>query len=341
MASITALTGWRGVIVPTDGAVGPIRFTSESIDVPLAEEVNDSIHAGVRTSSVFTFGLVKPAGDIAFPLLSEDLSTTVESSVALSTQAKLLLTRAVQPYSAGTSATLPVLDDTSIIIYRGDSKKTIYNPWINTLNMSGDAGQAINITLGIKAIAGKIEVDTNTPDTLNVKFNKARSITFNELSWDNFNTSVTNSLVASLGSSVSLTNDIRPRRFTFNVENGLQDDDTPNNDIAGITDRIVRIRAIRGFALGYQRATFTATFIGAILPAVGGTVKQYSLPITPGGNGIDIGGLYNIVSGLVTVRQIPMPGTEEIATTEITIKGMLASNDGTNYLVTPGTLVTS
>lgn len=318
------LTGWRGVIVCDDSDVGDLRFTSENIDVPLAVEVDDSVHSGIRTSSVYYYSLVKPTGDVTFPLLSDNV-TSVAETIDLSSQMKTILTRAIQPHDSSATTALPILDEGNITVHRGDSKKILTEPWISTLKVSGTTNNKIEVSVGLKALYGEVVDETAAPTTT---FGKARAIMFNELDWTQF--------TADVASSVYSETTSVPRQFDITIDNGIQDDDTPNSDTTTFPDRVKRVRAMRGFALGYQSIAITVTYVGKALPKIAGVVSQHTIPI---GGTLDIGGLYTVSDGIWTVRSLPMPGNNEIAISNFSFKGMLAADNTQNYPVNPGSLL--
>jgi hypothetical protein len=317
------MTGWKGLIACADSNIGFIRFTNEGIQIPLGVTVDNSVHTGLRTSSVFQFGIVVPSGTISMPLLSDDMTTSVETSVALGAKDKLILTRAIQPYDAAPD-TYPILDTNNITIYRGDSAKILYEPWIESITVSSSAGQKIDVSLSLKSIYGEYSDINGFPEK--PTFGKARAIMFNELDWTG--------LFNSISKFVSFdTESSYPKRFSITINNGIMNDETPNTSLAA---RIQKIRAIRGFALGYQSVTCSIDFAGQALNSAGDQVKQYSLPF---GEVVDVGGLYTISDGIITERSLPVPSNEEIAISTLTITGMLAGNSPNDYPVNPGSLL--
>lgn len=331
MSISPATTGWRGVILCTDPAIGSdgaLRFTNESVDVPIEVSVDTELHSGVRTPSVFQFGIVKPSGSINFPFLEDAPYIDINGDdLSLSSGTKAVLNRAIQPNSTATAA-YPILDADTITVYRGDIKKVLYEPWINTISLTGSAGSKIDIALGLKCVYGEVVKQSDPNEALSVlSFPKSRAITFNEMNWDLFRTNIAEVL--------ELDPTSVPQTFTLTVNNGILDDDTPNTSL---DTRIKRIRAIRGFALGYMSITFDITFVGRALPWVNGTglSTQYTLPTS---SQIDIAGIYKLSGGIITTRTANIPGNNNLSTTQIMITGMLAGADLLDYPIEPGTLI--
>jgi len=311
-------TGWRGLAV-LNGTTA-IRFTSESIDVPLAINVREDIHAGMRSDSVYEYDLVKPTGDIVFPLTSDNTTgfTTTISSDLITLISQVVADPPKMLAGGG-----------DLKIYRGDVIKTLTSPWINSIKISGSAGNPVEVTVNLMSIYGEYSEQTLS-DPPNVTLPKARAIMFNEL---DFATTVSRLKLATLNNDV-----ITPRSFSVLIETGLVPDDSYNS---------TNPRALRGFALGRLSVSGDLEFVGAainstnIAPPRGTSAGEGNF--IPWDASVNIGDLFTIRGGLWNSRSMQTPGMSEIAKTSVTFKALYsladAGGDTTKLPVALGTLL--
>lgn len=311
-------TGWRGLAV-LNGTTA-IRFTSESIDVPLAINVMQDIHAGMRSDSVYNYDLVKPTGTIEFPLTSDNTTgfTTTISSDLITLISQVLANPPTMLSGGG-----------DLKIYRGDVVKTLTSPWINSIKISGSAGSPVSVTVDIKSIYGEYTEQTLS-DPPNVTLPKARAILFNELDWA---ATVSRLKLATLNNDV-----ITPRSFDITIETGLVDDDSYNSG---------NPRALRGFALGRLAVSGSLEFVGAAINSTNiapprGTASGEGNFI-PWTESVNIGDLFTIRGGLWDSRTMQTPGMSDIAKTSVTFKALYslvdAGGDTTKLPIALGTLL--
>lgn len=316
MANI--FTGWRGLAVLNNETV--IRFTSESIDVPLAINVMDDVHAGMRTDSVYAYDLVKPTGDISFPLTSDNVTGfTTDVSPSLSTIIGQVLANPPLLKAGGGN----------LVIYRGDVVKTLTNPWISKISITGSAGNPVTVTMGLQSTYGEFTEQT-TPPTITLP--KARALMFNELDW---NSTISRLKLATLNDDV-----ITPRSFTIDIDTGL----VPDDSYSGISGNP---RALRGFALGRLSVSGSLEFVGAAINSTNiappkGTASGEGNHI-PWTESVNMGDLFTIKGGIWTSRKMETPGMSDIAKTTVEFKALYSLQDAggitTSLPVALGTLL--
>lgn len=314
----TIFTGWRGLAV-LGAAQTALRFTSESVNIPLEINVSEDTHAGMRTDSVYSYGLVKPNGSISFPLTSDNyqgFTTTVSPTIKTILQNALLSPPTL--WGAGED----------LYLYRGDVAKYLQSPWIEKITISGDAGNAVTVELGIRAIYGEYrEAYAANNSTLT----KARALMFNELDWAE--------TVSGLKLATANNDVITPRSFSITIETGIVDDDSYNN---------TNPRALRGFATGKLKVYGSLSFVGAavnysnVTPPRGAASGEGNF--IPWSNSVNMGDLFTVLGGIWDSRTMNIPGMNEIAKTDITFKALFsladAGGDITALPIALGSLLT-
>jgi len=305
-----ATAGWRGVIELTGSSVPPpkkLRFTSEAVVVNQGLEISNDVHVGQRTAGVFEYRHIIPEGDISFPMITATRPIPTVGSIQIEPVCAYLMKQAIVPYS-GTELDPPVLGDT-MVIRRGDAKKTIYSPHASSISVSGTSGARVDVTITTVARYGEYATDT-APDGFS---EIVRAVFFNELDWGgaNFNK------VLYLGS----TTEVVPRNFNFTSNTNLIRDDSYY---------AVQPQSLRGFVLGRQDVTCNITVVGAADPERGGLGGN-----DPVETNVSVGGIYNILFGLWTAKVINVAGPADLNVSEITLSGM---GQGL-FSVTPGPLL--
>ncbi|MEM1945158.1 MAG: hypothetical protein QXX57_05420 [Nitrososphaerota archaeon] len=302
-----ATAGWRGVIELTGSSVPPpkkLRFTSEAVVVNQGLEIANDVHVGQRTAGVFEYRHIIPEGDISFPMITKKLTM---GSAPVEPVCAYLMKQAIVPYS-GTDLDPPILGET-MVIRRGDAKKTIYSPHASSISVSGTSGARVDVTITAVARYGEYSTDENPegfPDIV-------RAVFFNELDWAGANFSK----VLYLGS----TTEVVPRNFNFTSNTNLIRDDSYYAS---------EPQSLRGFVLGRQDVTCNITVIGAADPERGGVGGN-----DPVETDVSIGGIYNVLFGLWTAKVINVAGPADLNVSEITLSGM---GQGM-FSVTPGPIL--
>lgn len=315
----TVFTGWRGLAVLGTGLTA-LRFTNESVSIPLEINVNEDIHAGMRTDSVYSYGLVKPAGSISFPLTSDNTGGFVtDVSPTIKTILQNVLNTPPQLWGSGED----------LYLYRGDVAKYLQSPWIESITISGDAGNAITVELAIKAIYGEYQ---EVYAANNATLTKARALMFNELDWAD---TVSGLKLATANGS----DPIAPRKFSIKIETGIVDDDSYNSS---------NPRALRGFATGRLKVSGSLSFVGAavnvsnITPPRGTASGEGNF--IPWGSSVNIGDLFTVKGGIWNTRKMDIPGMNDIAITDVEFKALYSLNDAggviTSLPVSLGSLLT-
>jgi hypothetical protein len=316
-----AVAGWYGHIELLgnggDFAGGKLRFNTESINIPQGVELITDLHTGHRVPGAYRYTLVVPEGAISFPLLavSTNQAMTAVQPVPpyqsgppdIDVTMRKLMKKGLMPYQDMNQNDyfvdqVPCIGD--IVIHRGDMDKRIFDAWVGSMSVTGDANSNVSVTTNIMGIFGSIASPTR-PDPIT---EIVRAVHFNELdwvsSWGN-PAYLSNLKLTALGGQSTADGKVRPRNFNININQNLQRDDSYNPE---------NPQAIIGFTFAQQEVTAELTFTGAYVPASPGSDQLIE--------NIVLGGLFNITGGIWTAKTLMVPGPAELAATTLTLSAI-------------------